>query len=81
MLTHRGFSAWIQNLDGQEAYPEYLAATDEVEHRVSCWIPCREGEVRTFTIHHYSRTLAYLYCSPLAYSGGTTAVKSIHARS
>lgn len=44
MLTHRGFSAWIQNLDGQEAYPEYLAATDEVEHRVSCWIPCREGE-------------------------------------
>ncbi|KDR73497.1 hypothetical protein GALMADRAFT_251206 [Galerina marginata CBS 339.88] len=47
MLKHRGFSAWIMS-NGQ-TLPEYLVAVDETAHRVSCWIPGKEGE--TFTVY------------------------------
>ncbi|PPQ89136.1 hypothetical protein CVT25_006508 [Psilocybe cyanescens] len=47
MLTHRGFTAWIQ-VEGK-VLPEYLVAVDEHAHRVSCWIAGQEGQA--FTIY------------------------------
>jgi type VI protein secretion system component VasK len=44
MLTYRGFSAWIM-VDGKPL-PEYLVAVDNKTHRISCWIPSEEGQVR-----------------------------------
>ncbi|PPQ64683.1 hypothetical protein CVT26_002773 [Gymnopilus dilepis] len=47
MLKHRGFSAWIMS-NGQQL-PEHLVAVDEEAHRVSCWIPGKEGQI--FTVY------------------------------
>ncbi|KAJ3934499.1 MAG: hypothetical protein NXY57DRAFT_914731 [Lentinula lateritia] len=47
MLTHRGFSAWIE-VDGQ-AIPEYLVAVNSKLNQVSCWIPSEESQV--FSVH------------------------------
>ncbi|KAF8911987.1 hypothetical protein CPB84DRAFT_1722392 [Gymnopilus junonius] len=47
MLKHRGFSAWV--MSNGKALPEYLVAVDEEAHRVSCWIPGKEGQ--TFTVY------------------------------
>ncbi|KAJ3863480.1 hypothetical protein EV359DRAFT_82334 [Lentinula novae-zelandiae] len=47
MLTHRGFSAWIE-VDGQ-AIPEYLVAVNSKLNQVSCWIPSEESQA--FFVH------------------------------
>ncbi|KAJ3877290.1 hypothetical protein F5051DRAFT_408989 [Lentinula edodes] len=47
MLTHRGFSAWIE-VDGQ-AVPEYLVAVNPKLNQVSCWIPSEESQA--FSVH------------------------------
>ncbi|KAJ3732302.1 hypothetical protein DFJ43DRAFT_1074718 [Lentinula guzmanii] len=47
MLTHRGFSAWIE-VDGQPV-PEYLAAVNAKLNQISCWIPSEES--KAFSVH------------------------------
>ncbi|KAJ3775410.1 hypothetical protein EV361DRAFT_793872 [Lentinula raphanica] len=47
MLTHRGFSAWIE-VDGK-ALPEYLTAVNDKSNQVSCWIPSEES--KAFSVH------------------------------
>jgi len=44
MLTHRGFSAWIE-VNGKRL-PEFLAGLDTTKNVASCWIPGIEGQVR-----------------------------------